>query len=148
METISARMQLPEDGTLSQNVQKMLASFVCTMHCPTGVRITEIPDLRWHLFCKNMAEGHQLPLTIGTLEEHVERIRVQIRVWCQATVMWQQLLDPLRHGYQQDESGISAITTKILPASQVFIQLVRCQCKTNSASQRCSCRRNNLTCTD
>jgi len=63
METISALMQLPEDGTLSQNVKEMLASFVCTMYCPKGVHINNIPDLRWHLFCKNLAESHKFPPT-------------------------------------------------------------------------------------
>ena len=82
IETISALMQLPEDGTLSQNVKEMLVGFVCTMYCPKGVHINNITDQRWHLFCKNLAESHKWPPTIGALQEHVERVRVQSHVWC------------------------------------------------------------------
>ena len=40
------------------------------------------------------------------------------------------------------------VTTQVLPAPQAIIELVRCQCKTNYSTQRCSCRRNDLPCTE
>jgi len=148
-DVVSALMKLPEDGDLTHEVLETLASFVCLAYCPKGIQIASIPDLRWHLFCKNLAESNKLPPTTGALEEHIERVRVQSRVWCQATVMWQQQFDPLKHGYHQDEKGhILPITTKVLPAPQAIVELVRCQCKANCSTQRCSCRRNDLTCTD
>ena len=142
-------MKLTEDGTLTQEVKDTLANFVCLAYCPKGIHIQSIPDLRRHLFCKHLAESNKLPPTIGALVEHIERVRVQSRVWCQATVMWQELFDPLEHGYyQNNNSHILPVTTKVPPASQAIVELVRCQCKGNCSTQRCSCRRNNLTCTD
>ncbi|KAG1663115.1 hypothetical protein GQR58_020553 [Nymphon striatum] len=82
------------------------------------------------------------------LEEHIKRVRLQSRVWCQATVMQQQPFEPLEFGYCIDTDGLRPVTTKILPAPQAIIELVRCQFKTNCSSQRCSCRKNNLTCTE
>ena len=81
-------MKLPEDGDLTHEVLETLASFVCLAYCPKGIQIASIPDLRWHLFCKHLAESNKLPPTTGALEEHIERVRVQSRVWYQATVMW------------------------------------------------------------
>jgi hypothetical protein len=119
------------------------------MYCPKGVCITSIPDLRWHLFCKQLAESNRLPPTLGALEEHIKRVRLQSRVWCQATVMQQQPFDPLKFGYHKDAGGqILPITTKVLSAPQAIIELVRCNCKTSCSTQRCSCRLNNLTCTE
>jgi hypothetical protein len=36
------------------------------------------------------------------------------------------------------------VTTKVL----AIIEMVKCQCKTNCATQRCSCRKNHLICTE
>ncbi len=105
--------------------------------------------LRWYLFCKQLAESNKLPPTLGALEEHINYVRLQSRVWCQATVMQQQPLDPLQFGYYMDTDGqLLPLTTKVLPAPQAIIELVRCQCRTNCSTQRCSCRRNNLSCTE
>ena len=70
---ISALMKLTEEGDLTQEVKDALANFVCLMYCTKGIHITSIPDLRWHLFWKYLAESSKLPPTVGALEEHIER---------------------------------------------------------------------------
>ena len=47
-----ALLKLPVEGDLTQEVKDELEKFVCLKYCPKGVHITNIPDLRWHLFCK------------------------------------------------------------------------------------------------
>ena len=144
-----AFMELPVDGDLTQEVKDELTKFVCLRYCSKGVQITSIPDLRWHLFCKQLAESNRLPPTLGALEEHIKCVRLQSRVWSQATVMQQQPFDPLKFGYYKDTSGqLLPVTTEVLPAPQAIIQLVRCQCKSNCSTQRCSCNRNDLPCTE
>ena len=93
--------------------------------------------------------GYKLPPTLDALEEHIKRVRLQSQVWYQATVMQQQPFDPIKFGYYKDtRDQMLPVTTKVLPAPQAIIELVRCQCKTNHSTQRCSCRRNNLPCTE
>lgn len=146
---ISALMKLTEEGDRTQEVKDALANFVCLLYCPKGIHITSIPDLRWHLFCKHLAESSKLPPTVGAFEEHIERVRVQSSVWCQATVMWQRLFNPLKHGYYQNDHGeILPTTMKVPSAPQAIVELVRCQCKAHCTTKRCSCRRHNLACTD
>ena len=146
---IAALMTLSEEGDLTQEGKDALANFVCMVYCLKGIHITSIPDLRWHLFCKNLAESSKLPPTVGALEEHIERAHVQIRAWSQATVMWQSFLDPLKHGYYQKSHGeILPTATKVPPAPLAIVELIRCQCKTHCTTQRCSCRRHNLACTE
>ena len=140
-----ALLKLPVEGDLTQEVKDALEKFVCLKYCPKGVRITSIPDLRWHLLCKQLAESNKLPPTLGALEEHIKHVRLQHRVWHQATVMQQQPFEPLQFGYSKDRDGqLLPVTTLVLPAPQAIIELVRCQCKT----LRCSCRHNNLPCTE
>ena len=144
-----AFMKLPMEGDLTQEVKDKLARFVCSRYCPKGVHITSIPDLRWHLFCKQLAESNKLPPTLGALKEHIKHVWLQSRVWYQATVMQQQPFDPIKFGYYKDTGDqMLPVTTKVLPAPQAIIELVRCQCKTNCSTQRCFCRRNNLPCTE
>ena len=126
-----------------------LAAFVCSVYCPKGLNIESIPELRWHLFCKHMAESTKLPPILGALKQHTLRVRVQCNVWGQCDVFHQKFLDPLQNGfYKEPSSEIKSMTTDVLPAPKAIIEMVRCQCKTNCSSKRCSCRAASLPCTD
>ena len=52
-----------------------------------------------------MAEGDNLLPTLDALKQHILRVNIQARVWSQAHVAQQELLDPLNHGYYKDEDG-------------------------------------------
>ena len=43
---------------------------------------------------------------------------------------------------------IKPVTTEVLPAPKAIIEMVRCQCRADCSTDRCSCRSNNLSCTD
>jgi len=80
---------------MSEDLQLTLAQFVCTAYSLKCIQLSSIPELRWHLFCKFMAESEKLPPTLGTLKQHMLRAHVQGRVWSQAAVTQQEMLDPL-----------------------------------------------------
>ena len=146
---VDAFAMLCKDAELSEDLYTTLARFVCSGYCPSGVNISSIPELRWHLFCKNMAENDKLPPTVGALRQHIMRVHIQAYVWGQAAISQQTFLDPLKNGFHKDTSGqLKPTTTDILPAPKAIIEMIRCQCKTECSSQRCSCRAKNLTCTD
>ena len=65
-----------ENGDMSEETESILEKFVCSAYSPKGVNITLLPDLRWHLFCKNMAESERLPPTIAALRQHIMRAHV------------------------------------------------------------------------
>ncbi len=146
---VAAFATLCTDAELSEDLYTTLARFVCSAYCPKGVNISSIPELRWHLFCKNMAENDRLPPTVGALRQHIMRVHIQAYVWGQSAISQQTFLDPLKNGYHKDTCDqLKPTTTDILPAAKAIIEMVRCQCKTECSSQRCSCRAKNLTCTD
>ena len=125
---------------------------VC-LYCipPEGHPLSSIPELRWHLFCKymDMAESEKLPLSLGALKQHILRAHVQARVWGQAAVPQQELLDPMENGYHRDsdDGQLQPATTDVPPAPEPIVEMVRCQCKGNCSSNRCSCKSKNLPCT-
>ncbi len=147
---IEALATLCEDVNVSEELQVTLAQFVCSAYCPKGIQLLNIPELRWHMFCKYMAESEKMPPTMGALKQHILRAHIEARVWGQAAVAEQKLLDPLKNGYYKDSSceNLKPTTTDVLPAPEAIVELVRCQCKGNCASNRCSCRFRDLPCTD
>ena len=149
-DVIEALCTLCGDADMSEDLQLTLAQFVCTAYRPKGIQLSSIPELRWHLFCKYMAESEKLPPTLGALRQHILRAHVQARVWGQAAVPQQELLDPLENGYHRDSNDgqLKPTTTDIPPAPEAIVEMVRCQCKGNCSSNRCSCKSGNLPCTD
>ncbi|XP_045128685.1 uncharacterized protein LOC123514692 [Portunus trituberculatus] len=146
---IEALRMLGNDSEVTEKWQKSLARFVCAAYSPKGINIRSIPELRWHMFCKYMADSDKLPPTVGALKQHILRAHAQARVWDQAAIPQQELLDPLENGYYKDNKGMmKPITTEVPPAPEAIIEMVRCHCKSDCSSQRCSCRSKNLRCTD
>jgi len=141
---------LCDDADMSEELQLTLAQFVCTAYSPKGIQLSSIPELRWHLFCKFMAESEKLQPTFGALKQHIFRARVQARVWGQAAVPQQELLNPLENGYHRDsdDGQLKPTSTDVPPAPQAITEMVRCQCKGNCSSNRRSCKSTNLPCMD
>jgi len=107
-------------GTSVRNYVTTLASFVCAAYSPKRIYIKTISELRWHLFCKHMAESDKLPPTLGTLRQHVLKGHIQARVWAQASIALQDpQLDPMQNGYHKESDG------QLKPTMTVPFQLHR-----------------------
>ena len=135
---------------MSEDLQIFLAQFVCAAYCPKGIQLSSIPELHWYQFCKYMAESERLLPTLGALKQHILMAHVQPKVWGQAAVPQQELLDPLKNGYHRDrvDGQLQPTTTDIPLAPEAIVEMVRCQCKGNCSANRCSCKSKNLPCTD
>jgi len=149
-DVIEALCTLCDDADVSEDLQLPLAKFVCTAYRQKDIQLSSIPELRWHLFCKYIAESEKLPPTLGALKQHILRARVQARVWGQAAVPQQELLDSLENGYHRDSDAgqLKPTTIDVPPAPEAIVEMVRCQCKGNCSSNRCSCKSENFPCTD
>ena len=149
-DVISSLQMLSTEEEVTETMLATLASFVCAAYSPKGIYIKSISELRWHLFCKHMAESNKLPPTLGALRQHVLRVHIQARVWGQASIALQDSqMDPLQNGYHKESDGqLKPTMTDALPAPKAIIEMVSCQCKRDCSSARCSCRKNNLSCTD
>ena len=79
---------LCKEAELSEDVFTSLTRFVCSAYCPSGINISNIPELRWHLFCENMAENARLHPTAGALQQHIMRVHIQACVWGQAAISY------------------------------------------------------------
>ena len=146
---LKALQMISQTEKVTEDLHSALARFVCTVYSPKGIQIDNIPELRWYLFCKHMAESDKLPPTLGALKQHVLRAHVQASVWGQADIAQQEFIDPLQNGYHKDKDGqLKPVPTELLPAPEAIIEMVRCQCKADCSSNRCSCKSLGLPCTE
>ena len=113
----------------------ILAKFVYS-YSPKGIRIDNIHELSWHIFCKAI---DRLPPTTGSIKQHILRTHNQTRIRGQDNVACQQQIYPVLHVFIKDSEGkIRAHTTDYLPVSKAVIEIVRCRCKTDCTSNRFS----------
>ena len=113
-------------------------------------KMADIGDLRWRLYSKQQKEPENLPPTPSTLNRHVQRANYVLRLWKLSTVTLRPQLPPLKdHGWKIEEGRLGHIMTDELPAPEYCIEMAYCSCKaTKCVKQYCTCRRNNLQCTD
>ena len=62
--------------------------------------------------------------------------------YSQATVT----TDPLKWGWKLQNGQLVAITTDMPAAPDGLLRVVRCNCKTDCSTARCSCRKHGLQC--
>ena len=119
---------LCKEAELSEDVFTSLTRFVCSAYCPSDINISNIPELRWHLFCENMAEYDRLHPTVGALRQHIMRVHTL------PFLTMQTFLDPLKHGCHKvnwSRGPLKPTTTDVLQALKTVTEMVRCQCKTD-----------------
>ncbi len=63
---------------------------------------TSLPDARWYLFTKKMAEGEKLPPIPSAFNQHLKRALLQAFEWKSSAVATMVRCDPLQYGWIQD----------------------------------------------
>ena len=118
------------------------------MYAPNNT-IVDVGKLRWWLFRKKQAQSERLPPTKEALRQGITRANFQALVWRLDIEPEQQLPSPETFGWRLDGDKWVPVMTTLTPAPDAVIQLVRCGCpKSKCSSNRCSCRKANLNCTD
>ena len=129
----------PSDDTIAA-----FEKFVCKIYAPK-TSLTTVKELRWFLFRRRQAESEKLPPSEGALRETVLRAHYQAMVWYNANP---DLPSPEGYGWKKTDDAWCPIMTSVQPAREAIIELVRCGCKTQCATNRCQCKRAGLPCTD
>ena len=96
-----------------------------------------------------------LPPTAGAWREHIKRAHWQAHVWEHDLDPHPKYLDPTELGWIKIQDSFFPILSSNPPAPENVTMYVRCSCGTNCNSidtpkchARCTCRVNNLECTE
>ena len=77
------------------------------------------------------------------------RINYQCLVWKQAIYTSPALPSPEEYGWVKREGKLEEGATTLLPAPDVIVNLIKCNCnKSKCPNLQCNCRRTRLNCTD
>ena len=118
--------------------------------CLYGGRPGETLDhLRYVKYCEKVAsrstriQPQSLPPTSCAAGFHSLRVRLQVQQW-KGSDAGKALSD---WGWHVEEQQVTPVMTTKPLAPAALLQIIRCNCKTDCSSQRCTCRRNGLDCT-
>jgi hypothetical protein len=141
---------LGEGDEPSEEVLRGCEEFLCSLFCPGRVHIGQAKMLRWFLFkqLKDEQGVDKLPPTQGAWIEHIRRAHVQANIWHQDMVLNSTCLNPLILGWRKLDNKLLTVLSQVPPAPVSVLQLVRCNCEKSKCSRRCSCRGNNVVCTE
>ena len=81
--------------------------------------------------------------TQGSITEHILRAHFQANIWVQDTVAVPSVLDPVSLGWKQLDDGCI-----VPPVPEAVVDLVKCSCITSKCIGWCSCKTNDLACTE
>ena len=129
------------------DVPRDLERFVCKVYAP-GTDLNDIALLRWHLFSKSQAEGEKLPPTRAALLQKVHRSQYQAMIWENDIVPLPNLPPPTTYGWIQEGHSYSPVTSLQPSAPKSIVELVKCGCVKSQCTSRCSCKQNDMLCTE
>ena len=132
----------------SDDIMASIEKFVCQLYLPK-TEMCSVKELRWWLFRKKQAQSERLPPTQAALKQAILRAHYQLLVWNNDVVANPSLPSPENFGWTLEGNQWIPIMTKLPPAPQAIIHLVKCKCaKERCSTNRCQCRKNGLNCTD
>ena len=106
-------------------------------------------DVRYTLFYKSRnIQSHQLPPTRGALAKHIQRANYQTFVWKNALEANPKVHDPCAAGWIIIDGALTIYWTDQPLAPDAEMELVSCGWKGQCQTQRCTCVRTNLPCSD
>ena len=103
-------------------------------------------------FCKlKPNQGvEKLPPTQGAVHEHIRRAHLQCSVWQQVLIACPSILEPTKLGWSQKTAveELTPVLTRVPLAPESVLEMVKCGCVKSFCSGHCSCKNNNLPCTE
>ncbi|CAG2195139.1 unnamed protein product [Mytilus edulis] len=104
--------------------------------------------LRYRIFASKVCVGniyvqvHTLPPTSDAAKLHCIRVYHQTQVW----IGKGDKLDPKDWGWHVEDNKLLPIRALLPPAPEKLLRIIRCNCKLNCDTKRCSCRKHGIDC--
>lgn len=116
-----------------------------------GSKTDQLDHLRYKIFqkrvsvAKSFVRPQDLPPTSAAAKHHSLRVFYQVQSWITPTAS-RKKLRPEEWGWSFHDGNLYPVTTLLPAAPESLLKVVRCNCKGNCASLRCTCRKNGLEC--
>ena len=117
-----------------------------------GKELDTLETLRLQKFRDKVAKSaacvqiQGLPPTSDAAKYHSFRVFHQVKAWMGEEAG--ESMKPEDWGWKLDNDRLVPRTMDLPPAPPSILKIIRCQCQGDCSTNRCSCRKNGLTCTD
>ena len=107
-----------------------------------------LDELRYKKFTEKVAlstsfvQVHSLPPTSDACKYHSMRTYLQVQQWLHPDCN----LNPEDWGWRVHDDRFEPCMADLPPAPDALLQIIRCSCKTDCDSRRCSCKKHGLAC--
>lgn len=136
-----------EDDFDLESMSNILEIFVCEVYTKNS-KCRTLAELRWELFRTKNLESEKLPPTLGALKPHIQRANVISAISKGYREQGPQTPLLTDNGWETKSDGtISPKKCLEPPAPEAVVELVKCGCRGECSTARCSCHKNNLPCT-
>ena len=115
-----------------------------------GKSTDSLDSLRHQRFCEKVAskssqhvKPQTLPPTSEAAKYHSLRVYFQVQQWKGAA----DSLHPTDWGWQVCDDGFVPQQTTRAPAPERLLRIIRCNCKTDCSTTKCTCKKHNIECT-
>ena len=114
-----------------------------------GMPLEGLKILRWRKFTSKIVQNRGNPVAVQSLPPtpdaanfHSLRIYLQCQIWGGAAVS----LDPSDWGWFEENGKYLPEKMTLPPAPDHLLKIIRCNCKANCDTKRCTCRKSGLDC--
>jgi hypothetical protein len=103
--------------------------------------------LRYSRFCQKVASAtsflqpENLPPTSSAAQYHSKRVYYQVQEW-----KGNHALKPCEWGWKLKDGKLLPVTTHLPAAHESLLTMIRCNCKSDCKTMRCTCRKHGLDC--
>ena len=100
------------------------------------------------IILKETVRSWETATTQGALHQAIACAHFQTMVWNQDLTPYPQLPPATEYGWEAEEGKLVPVTAQDPPAPATIIHLIKCGCKKTFCMSHCSCRSQNLNCTE
>ena len=119
-------------------------AFFSILYKSYGVALSKTRVYRYNKQAKvGTIKPESLPPTDSAAAQHSLRAYLQLQDWCNLKSMSR---DPLSYGWFLSPFGYEPILMTEPMAPENLLKFITCNCKGNCATQRCSCKKNQVKC--
>ena len=139
------------DSGLKEEIIDGLTQLVLDLYQPKRPsNINTLGQLRWYLFSKFQYDSEKLPPTSSALRFAIYRSHLVCNTWRKSLFPAPSYLNPEEYDWEYDTNNnfYEAVMTDQLATPKHILELCIYKCKTGCESLRCSCKKNDLVCTE
>ena len=90
----------------------------------------------------------KMPPTPRACHQVILRAHLQASAWWQDNICNPNKLDPCKLGWHMSDGKFMPTLSNLFSAPSDVVELVKCGCIKSNCSKKCSCKKNNLPCTE